>query len=82
VLSDEEWVEQKLFAYLKHTGPSLSPFNAWVMLKSLETLEIRVTRQAENAAKLADMLAEHPSISRLFIPAMTAIRSLPSRRSR
>jgi O-succinylhomoserine sulfhydrylase len=68
VLSDEEWVEQKLFAYLKHTGPSLSPFNAWVMLKSLETLEIRVTRQAENAAKQADIRAEHPSNKRLLNP--------------
>ncbi len=60
VLSDEEWVEEKLFPYLKHTGPSLSPFNAWVLLKALETLEIRVTRQAESAAKLAEMLADHP----------------------
>ena len=47
MLSDEEWVEEKLFPYLKHTGPSLSPFNAWVLLKALETLELRVTRQAE-----------------------------------
>jgi O-succinylhomoserine sulfhydrylase len=68
VLSDEEWVEQKLFPFLKHTGPSLSPFNAWVMLKSLETLEIRVTRQAENAAILADMLASHPAVARLYYP--------------
>ena len=36
VLSDEEWVEEKLFPYLKHTGPSLSPFNAWVLLKALD----------------------------------------------
>src|SRR5918994_7584341 len=51
VLSDEEWVEGKLFPYLKHTGPSLSPFNAWVLLKALETLEVRVTRQTESAQK-------------------------------
>ena len=68
VLSDEEWVEEKLFPYLKHTGPSLSPFNAWVLLKALETLEVRVTRQAESAEKLADVLAEHPAVERLYYP--------------
>ena len=68
VLSDEEWIEQKLFPYLKHTGPSLSPFNAWVLLKALETLEIRVNRQAELAAKLADILAEHPAVERIYYP--------------
>jgi O-succinylhomoserine sulfhydrylase len=68
VLSDEEWVEEKLFPYLKHTGPSLSPFNAWVLLKALETLEVRVTRQAESAAKIADVLADHPSVERVYYP--------------
>ena len=68
VLSDETWIEEKLFPYLKHTGPSLSPFNAWVMLKSLETLEVRVTRQAGNAAMLAETLAGHPAIERLYYP--------------
>jgi O-succinylhomoserine sulfhydrylase len=68
VLSDAEWIEGKLFPYLKHTGPSLSPFNAWVLLKALETLEIRVTRQAENAAKLAELLADHPAVERFYYP--------------
>jgi O-succinylhomoserine sulfhydrylase len=68
VLSDEEWVEEKLAPYLKHTGPSLSPFNAWVLLKALETLELRVTRQAESAARLADLLAAHPAVERLYYP--------------
>jgi O-succinylhomoserine sulfhydrylase len=68
VLSDEEWVEEKLAPYLKHIGPSLSPFNAWVMLKSLETLEIRVTRQAETAALIAERLAGHPSVQRFYYP--------------
>jgi O-succinylhomoserine sulfhydrylase len=68
VLSDEKWVEEKLAPYLKHTGPSLSPFNAWVLVKALETLEIRVTRQAENAAKLAETLADHPAVARLYFP--------------
>ena len=79
VLSDEEWVEEKLFPYLKHTGPSLSPFNAWVLLKALETLEVRVTRQAEIAAKLADG-ARRPSGGRaaLLSPAIRAIRNTSS----
>jgi O-succinylhomoserine sulfhydrylase len=68
VLSDEKWIEEKLFPHLKHTGPSLSPFNAWVLLKALETLEVRVTRQAESAAKLADVLADHPAIERIYYP--------------
>ncbi|MGH6922582.1 MAG: O-succinylhomoserine sulfhydrylase [Propylenella sp.] len=68
VLSGEEWIEQKLFPYLKHTGPSLSPFNAWVLLKALETLELRVTRQAESAGRLAEMLAEHPAVERIYYP--------------
>ena len=68
VLSDAEWIEEKLFPYLKHTGPSLSPFNAWVLLKSLETLEVRVTRQAASAAKLADVLSAHPAVERIYYP--------------
>ncbi len=68
VLSDEEWVEDKLAPYMKHVGPSMSPFNAWVLLKSLETLEIRVARQAESAAVLADRIGEHPAIARVYYP--------------
>jgi O-succinylhomoserine sulfhydrylase len=72
VLSDEAWVEEKLAPYLKHTGPSLSPFNAWVLLKALETLEIRVTRQAESAAALGETLAGHPAITRLYYPGLAS----------
>jgi O-succinylhomoserine sulfhydrylase len=45
--------------FLRHTGPALSPFNAWVLLKGLETLELRVSRQTENAGKIADLIAAH-----------------------
>ncbi len=68
VLSNAEWVEEKLAPYMKHIGPSMSPFNAWVLLKSLETLEIRVARQAETAAVLADRIAGHPAIARVYYP--------------
>ncbi len=68
VLSDEEWVEEKLAPYMKHAGPSMSPFNAWVLLKSLETLEVRIARQAASAATLADAIAGHAAVSRIFFP--------------
>ena len=57
-----------LFPYLRHTGGALSPFNAWVLLKGLETLSIRVKAQTESAAAIADALATHPKISRLVYP--------------
>ena len=60
VLGSEEFVEEKLHNYLKHTGPSLSPFNAWVLLKGLETLPLRVAQHGASAASLADFLAARP----------------------
>src|SRR6185295_1270508 len=61
-------INDELFPYLKHTGPSLSPFNAWVMVKGLETLELRVRQHCANAGVVADFLAAHPAISRLLYP--------------
>jgi O-succinylhomoserine sulfhydrylase len=66
ILGGEKYIEESLHTYLKHTGPSLSPFNAWVMLKGLETLPLRVRQQCETAAKVADCLAEQPGISRVL----------------
>ncbi|MGA9202845.1 MAG: PLP-dependent transferase, partial [Pseudolabrys sp.] len=53
---------------LRQTGPSLSPFNAWVLLKSLETLPVRVQRQTDNAGTVANALAGHKKITRLIYP--------------
>ena len=53
---------------LRQTGPSMSPFNAWVLLKGLETLSLRVRRQTETAAQIATVLAEQPRIKRLIYP--------------
>jgi O-succinylhomoserine sulfhydrylase len=53
---------------IRQTGPSLSPFNAWVLLKGLETLSVRVQRQTDNAALVAVALAEQPKITRLIYP--------------
>jgi len=68
VLGSEEFVEEKLHNYLKHTGPSLSPFNAWVLLKGLETLPVRVQQHGASAAALADFLAGRPEVGRVYYP--------------
>lgn len=68
VLGSEEFVEDTLAPFLKHTGPALSPFNAWNMLKGLETLELRVERQCDNSEKIADFLGDHPGVKRVIYP--------------
>ncbi len=68
ILADEEFINDLIGPYLKHTGPSLSPFNAWTLLKGLETLDLRVRRQSENAVKVADFLAGHKNTGRVIYP--------------
>ena len=68
VLGPKEFIEEKLHNYLKHTGPSLSPFNGWVLLKGLETLPVRVERQCASAAAIADFLADRKQVARVFYP--------------
>lgn len=68
VLSSEEWINDNLHNFMRQTGPSISPFNAWVLLKALETLPVRVAQQTRNAAQIADALAEHPLVSKVLYP--------------
>ncbi|UGY10663.1 O-succinylhomoserine sulfhydrylase [Phyllobacterium pellucidum] len=68
ILSDKQWIDENLHEYFRHTGPGLSPFNSWVMLKGLETLAVRVHQQTNNAAKIADFLAGHPAVSKVLYP--------------
>ncbi|MFC5584713.1 O-succinylhomoserine sulfhydrylase [Nitratireductor kimnyeongensis] len=68
VLSDKEWVDEHLQDFFRHTGPSLSPFNAWTLLKGLETLPLRVRQQTESAGRIADLLADHPKVARVIYP--------------
>jgi O-succinylhomoserine sulfhydrylase len=68
VLSSEEFIEEQMKDLHRHTGPSLSPFNAWVMLKGLETFPLRVRQQTQTAAILADRLAECKGIERVLYP--------------
>ncbi|RYH10770.1 MAG: O-succinylhomoserine sulfhydrylase [Alphaproteobacteria bacterium] len=68
VLSDKEWIDANLHDYFRHSGPAMSPFNAWVLLKGLETMALRIKQQTENAAKVADFLADHPAVARVIYP--------------
>jgi O-succinylhomoserine sulfhydrylase len=66
VLCSEKFLKDHLHTFLRQTGPSLSPFNAWVLLKGLETLPLRVHAQCATATKIADWLAERPEVSRVL----------------
>src|SRR4029079_18484526 len=68
ILSSEAFIAEHIHNFMRQTGPSLSPFNAWVLLKGLETLSVRVRAQTDNAARVADALAKHPKVSRLIYP--------------
>ena len=68
ILGSEKFIQDHVAALIRQTGPSLSPFNAWVLLKGLETLAVRVRQQTDAAALVAVTLAVHPKISRLIYP--------------
>ena len=68
VLGSKAFVIDKLQPIIRNTGPSLSPFNAWVLVKGLETLSLRVERHCTNAATVADALSKNPAISRVLYP--------------
>lgn len=68
VLSSKEWIDEEFQDYFRHTGPAMSPFNAWTLLKAVETLPLRVRQQTQNAAKIADFLAEQSQVARVVYP--------------
>jgi O-succinylhomoserine sulfhydrylase len=68
ILSSEAFITEHIHNFMRQTGPSMSPFNAWILLKGLETLAVRVRAQTETAAAIAEALAKHPKISRLIYP--------------
>ncbi|MDB5642168.1 MAG: O-succinylhomoserine sulfhydrylase [Hyphomicrobiales bacterium] len=68
ILASEDFIQQKVHNFLRQTGPALSPFNAWVMLKSLETLPLRVRAQMASAEIVADHLAGKPGVARVLYP--------------
>ncbi|SOC92491.1 O-succinylhomoserine sulfhydrylase [Rhizobium sp. AN5] len=68
ILSDKKWIEEELQDYFRHTGPAMSPFNAWTLLKGIETLPLRVKQQTANASKIADFLADSGKVAKVIYP--------------
>jgi O-succinylhomoserine sulfhydrylase len=68
IIASEEFIQTHVHTILRQTGPAMSPFNAWVLLKGLETLPLRIRRQSETAARLADWLHAQPKVVKLTFP--------------
>ena len=68
VLGRGKWINDVLQPFIRNTGPTLSPFNAWVLLKGIETLGLRVDAASRAAASIADFLAEQPGVTRVWYP--------------
>ena len=68
ILASEKFIADNVHNLIRQTGPSMSPFNAWVMLKGLETLSVRVHRQTDTAATVSVALVDHPKITRMIYP--------------
>src|ERR1700733_630579 len=68
VLSDKKWITDTLQPFIRNTGPALSPFNAWVLLKGIETLGLRVEAAGRSATAIADFLAEQSGVTRVWYP--------------
>ncbi|MCU7814779.1 MAG: O-succinylhomoserine sulfhydrylase [Candidatus Thiodiazotropha sp. (ex Rostrolucina anterorostrata)] len=72
VVGSHEVVGEAVFGVLRTTGPTMSPFNAWVFLKGLETLELRMQAHSRNAQQLAEWLEQHPKVERVHFPGLTS----------
>lgn len=70
VLGTREFIRKTVEPYAKHTGSAMSPFTAWVLLKGLETLDLRVRAQADSALAIAERLEDHPKLSRVIYPGL------------
>ena len=70
VLADEEFIKERMLKFYRQTGPTISPFNAWVLMKSLETIALRVERQAQNAAAIAAWLEGRAGVVKMRYPGL------------
>ncbi|MES2983574.1 MAG: O-succinylhomoserine sulfhydrylase [Pseudomonadota bacterium] len=70
ILGDKQLLEERILPFHRHTGPALSPFNAWVILKGLETLPMRMERHTSNAQTLAELMETHPAIEAVYYPGL------------
>jgi O-succinylhomoserine sulfhydrylase len=70
LVGSKQFIMEKVFPFVRSAGPTLSAFNAWVLLKGLETLSLRVERQSANALEIARWLESHPAVARVFYPGL------------
>lgn len=70
ILGGKSYIEDVLMPYFRHTGPALSPFNAWVIFKGLETLSLRTERHVANAQKVAEFLESHSKVAKISYPGL------------
>lgn len=70
VVGDQEFVGEKIVSFMRTAGPSMSPFNAWVFAKGLETLPLRMNQACDNAMKIAEALANVPQVERIYYPGL------------
>jgi O-succinylhomoserine sulfhydrylase len=70
VVGNAEQVGEAVFGVLRTAGPTMSPFNAWVFLKGLETLQLRMQAHSRNARQLAEWLERHPKVARVYYPGL------------
>ncbi len=70
IVGDKYWVGEKIYGVLRTAGPSMSPFNAWVFLKGLETLSLRMEKSSNNAQILAEYLLKHPQVDNVYFPGL------------
>ncbi len=70
--NDKKYGAEVIHPYLRHTGPTISPFNAWILLKGLETLELRVGAQSASALKVAEFLEGHAKVERVLYPGLVS----------
>lgn len=68
ILGSKEYIDEPVQKLMRHTGPALSPFNAWTLLKGLETMALRVTHQNSSALRIAEFLEQHPAVSWVRYP--------------
>ncbi|WP_420955988.1 O-succinylhomoserine sulfhydrylase [Burkholderia gladioli] len=72
LVGSKEFITGKVFPFVRSAGPTLSAFNAWVLLKGMETLSLRVERQSANALEIARWLERHPAVKRVFYPGLAS----------
>lgn len=70
ILGSEKYINETLQPFIRHTGPSLSPMNAWILLKGLETLELRVSKQCDSSLKIAQALQGHAKLGQVLYPSL------------